>query len=91
MGTYFNSTFKRFVLPELVAPLIKMFRFSRTSRFRLFGMSSKSNVISGFGAKDFSVRKESDSLYHFNIMDMNNEKTEFFVALYSGTDGEGDE
>lgn len=41
--------------------------------------------------KDFSVRKESDGLYHFNITDTNNEKTEFFVALYSGTDGEGDE
>ena len=41
--------------------------------------------------KDFSVRKESDSLYHFNITDTNGEKTEFFVTLYSGTDGDVDE
>ncbi len=41
--------------------------------------------------KDFSVKRESDSLYHFNITDMNDEKTEFFVALYSGTDGDESE
>ena len=41
--------------------------------------------------KDFSVRKESDSLYHFNITDMNGENTEFFVTMYSGTDGDTDE
>ncbi len=41
--------------------------------------------------KDFSVRKESDALYHFNITDTNGEKTEFFVTLYSGTDGDDDE
>ena len=40
---------------------------------------------------DFSVRKENDSLYHFNITDTNGEKTEFFVTLYSGTDGEDNE
>ncbi len=40
---------------------------------------------------DFSVRKESDSLYFFDITDTNGEKTEFFVTLYSGTDGEDDE
>lgn len=40
---------------------------------------------------DFSVRKENDSLYRFNITDSNGEKTEFFVALYSGTDGEDSE
>ena len=38
--------------------------------------------------KDFSVRKESDALYRFNITDTNGEKTEFFVTLYSGTDGD---
>ena len=53
-----------------------------------FDYKTGTNILA---IKDFSVRKESDSLYHFNIMDMNNEKTEFFVALYSGTDGEGDE
>ncbi len=37
---------------------------------------------------DFSVRKESEGLYRFNITDSNDEKTEFFVTLYSGTDGE---
>lgn len=40
---------------------------------------------------DFSVRKESDSMYHFSIEDTNGEKTEFFVTLYSGTDGDSDE
>lgn len=40
---------------------------------------------------DFSVRKESDSLYYFEITDTNDEKTEFFVSLYSGTDGDSDE
>ena len=38
--------------------------------------------------KDFSVTKENDSLYHFDITDSNGEKTEFFVTMYSGTDGE---
>ena len=41
--------------------------------------------------KDFSVKKEIDSLYRFNITDTNGEKTEFFVTLYSGTDGETDD
>lgn len=40
---------------------------------------------------DFSVRKESDGLYFFDITDSNGERTEFFVTLYSGTDGEGNE
>ena len=40
---------------------------------------------------DFSVKKESDSMYHFKIKDSNGELTEFFVTLYSGTDGEDDE
>ncbi len=40
---------------------------------------------------DFSVRKESDGLYYFDITDSNGERTEFFVTLYSGTDGEGNE
>ncbi len=37
---------------------------------------------------EFRVRKESDGLYRFNVTDTNGEKTEFFVTLYSGTDGE---
>ena len=37
---------------------------------------------------DFSVEKESDSLYHFIVTDSNGEKTEFFVTMYSGTDGD---
>lgn len=37
---------------------------------------------------DFSVRKENDGLYHFAITDSTGEKTDFFVTLYSGTDGE---
>lgn len=41
--------------------------------------------------KEFSVRKESDSMYYFSITDHNDEKTEFFVTLYSGTDGDSDE
>ena len=41
--------------------------------------------------KDFSVKKENDSLYRFNITDTNGEKTEFFVTLYSGTEGETDD
>ena len=40
---------------------------------------------------DFSVKKESDALYHFDITDTNGEKTDFFVTLYSGTDGEDDD
>ena len=36
---------------------------------------------------DFSVERENDSLYRFNITDTNGEKTEFFVTLYSDTDG----
>lgn len=40
---------------------------------------------------DFSVKKESGSLYHFDITDTNGEKTEFFVTMYSQTDGEEDE
>ena len=38
--------------------------------------------------KEFSVKKESGSLYHFDITDTNDEKTEFFVTMYSRTDGE---
>ena len=41
--------------------------------------------------QDFSVTRESDSLYFFDITDSNGEKTEFFVTLYSGTDGDSDE
>lgn len=41
--------------------------------------------------KDFTVKKESDSLYFFDITDTNGERTEFFVTLYSGTDGDHDE
>ena len=41
--------------------------------------------------EDFSVRKESDSMYHFSIKAKNGEVTDFFVTLYSGTDGDSDE
>ncbi len=40
---------------------------------------------------DFSVRKENDGLYKFDITDSNGERTEFFVTLYSGTDGDGED
>ena len=40
---------------------------------------------------DFSVRKQSEGLYHFDITDSNGERTQFFVTLYSGTDGDSDE
>lgn len=52
-----------------------------------FDYNTGTNILA---IKDFSVRKESDSLYHFHITDTNDENTEFFVALYSGTDGEDD-
>lgn len=38
--------------------------------------------------KAFYVKKETDSLYRFNITDESGEVTDFFVTLYSGTDGE---
>ncbi len=41
--------------------------------------------------RDFYVSKISDSMYHFRITDTNDETTEFYVTLYSGTDGDGDE
>ncbi len=53
-----------------------------------FDYTTGANILA---IKDFSVRKESDALYHFNITDTNDEKTEFFVTLYSGTDGDDDE
>ncbi len=37
---------------------------------------------------DFSVRKEGGSPYHLDITDTNGERTEFFVTMYSQTDGE---
>ncbi len=40
---------------------------------------------------DFSVKKENDGLYRFDITDSNGERTEFFVTLYSGTDGDGED
>ncbi len=40
---------------------------------------------------DFSVKKENEGLYRFDITDTNGEKTEFFVTMYSGTDGDGDD
>lgn len=41
---------------------------------------------------EFKVRKESDALYNFIIVDENGERTQFFVTLYSASDGEdGDE
>ena len=53
-----------------------------------FGYDSGMEILA---VSDFSVRKESDSLYHFNITDTNGEKTDFFVTMYSGTDGDKDE
>ena len=53
-----------------------------------FDFKNGTNILA---INDFSVRKESDGLYHFNITDSNGEKTEFFVTLYSGTDGDSDE
>ena len=50
-----------------------------------FDYSSGADILA---VDDFSVKKESDSLYRFNITDTNGEKTEFFVTLYSGTDGD---
>ena len=38
--------------------------------------------------QSFSVKKESESLYRFNISDAAGENTEFFVTLYSRTDEE---
>ncbi len=40
---------------------------------------------------DFSVKKENEGLYRFDITDTNGENTEFFVTMYSGTDGDGDD
>ncbi|MCR5591036.1 MAG: DUF4860 domain-containing protein [Lachnospiraceae bacterium] len=40
---------------------------------------------------DFSVEKESSSLYHFIVKDSNGENTEFYVTMYSGTDGDDSE
>ena len=53
-----------------------------------FDYRAGTNVLA---INDFSVRKESDSLYYFDITDTNGEKTEFFVTLYSGTDGDDDD
>lgn len=50
-----------------------------------FDYSSGTEILA---IKDFSVQKEGKCLYRFNITDMNDEKTEFFVTLYSATDGE---
>lgn len=38
--------------------------------------------------KGFRVRKEGEALYRFNVVDENGENTEFFVTLYSASDGE---
>lgn len=53
-----------------------------------FDYSTGTDIIE---VEEFSVRKESDGLYHFNITDAAGEKTEFFVTLYSQTDGDEDE
>ena len=53
-----------------------------------FGFNAGTKILA---IDDFSVRKESDALYRFNITDTNGEKTEFFVTLYSGTDGDDSE
>ena len=52
-----------------------------------FNYNAGANILA---ISDFSVKKESDGLYRFNIVDTNGEKTEFFVTLYSGTDGDYD-
>lgn len=39
----------------------------------------------------FEVKKESDSLYRFDIVDARGEETRFFVSMYSGTDGEDED
>ena len=41
--------------------------------------------------RDFSVRKVNDGLYRFDITDSNGENTIFFVTLYSGVDGDGND
>ena len=50
-----------------------------------FDYDAGANILA---IEEFSVNKESDGLYRFNITDTNGEKTEFFVTLYSGTDGD---
>lgn len=50
-----------------------------------FDYNAGANILA---IDEFSVKKESDGLYRFNITDTNGEKTEFFVTLYSGTDGD---
>ncbi len=50
-----------------------------------FDYSSGTNILA---IDDFSVSRQTDGLYRFNITDTNGEKTEFFVTLYSGTDGD---
>lgn len=37
---------------------------------------------------EFRVEKENDSLYSFHIVDAMGNATEFYVSLYSGSDGE---
>lgn len=41
--------------------------------------------------KEFRAIKVSESLFEFNIVDGEDNSTHFFVSLYSGTDGEGDD
>jgi hypothetical protein len=41
--------------------------------------------------KDLSIKKESEGLYHFRITSSEGENTEFFVTMYSETDGAEDE
>ena len=50
-----------------------------------FDYDAGANILA---IEEFCVNKESDGLYRFNITDTNGEKTEFFVTLYSGTDGD---
>lgn len=38
--------------------------------------------------KEFSVKKVGDALYRFDVVDENGENTDFFVTLYSASDGE---
>lgn len=41
--------------------------------------------------KSFDVKKKSDALYYFDLVDDYDNRTTFYVSLYSAADGEGDD
>lgn len=41
--------------------------------------------------KEFRIDKKSDALYEFNIIDGYDNSTQFFVTVYSGSDGEAED